>query len=347
VLLNGAAEIPEVNTPATGIGSLSLEGTNLTYNISFTGLTAPATASHIHAPADATSSTNVAVQFSVSPATAGIISGTAGLTPEQVSYIVGGMAYVSIHTTNNPGGEIRGQIVPLHITTTLNGQSEVPPVQTSATGTASFTLVGSELFYTVTYSGLTGPATGAHIHAPGDSTTPGAPVVIPFNPPSTASGTFSGSVSLDRTNLAYILAGQSYVNIHTVTNAGGEIRGQIYPIQFSSTLNGASEVPATTSLGSGTFSSGLANSTLTYTLSFTNLLSAATGAHIHGPADTSHNASIIIPFTPPAASFGTFSGTATLNPQVLLDLVSGLSYVNIHTTNYGGGEIRGQALPGN
>jgi hypothetical protein len=172
-------------------------------------------------------------------------------------------------------------------------------------------------------------------------------VLIPLNPPATASGTFSGTVALDPTNLAYLLAGQTYINIHTATNSGGEIRAQVYPFQFSANMNGASEVPATSSTGSGTASMTLLNSVLTYNVVFTNLLSAAIAAHIHGPADPTHNASVLVPFNPPAASSGTFSGSATLSSQVLFDLVTGLSYANVHTTNYPGGEIRGQVLPQN
>src|SRR6185437_16276517 len=164
-----------------------------TYEITFSGLSAPATGAHIHAPATATNSAGVVVPFSAPPATHGTISGTASLTPDLVADIINGNAYVNIHTTNNPAGEIRGQIMPLHIPVTMNGSSEVPAVTTSGTGSASFTLVGSELFYTVTYSGLTGPATGAHIHGPADSTH-NANVIIPFSPPSAAAGTFSGSV---------------------------------------------------------------------------------------------------------------------------------------------------------
>jgi hypothetical protein len=193
---------------------------------------------------------------------------------------------------------------------------------------------------------LTGPATGAHIHGPADATH-NASVIIPFDPPAASSGTFSGSVSLTPTNLAYLLSGQTYINIHTVTNGGGEIRGQIYPMQFSALLNGASEVPAAASpaTAAGTFT--LLNSELNYNITFTNLLSPATGAHIHGPADTSHNANVIVPFGAPAATAGTISGTASLDAQTLLDIVSGLTYANIHSTNYPGGEIRGQVLPHN
>jgi hypothetical protein len=76
------------------------------------------------------------------------------------------------------------------------------------------------------------------------------------------------------------------------------------------------------------------------------LLSAATAAHIHGPADSAKNAGLIITFTNvPSSTFGTISGTATLSNQELAEMAMGLTYANIHTTNYPGGEIRGQVLP--
>jgi hypothetical protein len=89
------------------------------------------------------------------------------------------------------------------------------------------------------------------------------------------------------------------------------------------------------------------NSVLSYSISFTNLLSAATAAHIHGPADTTHNGPVLIPFSAPATTFGTISGTHTLSSQELVYIVTGQTYANIHTANYPGGEIRGQIVPRN
>ena len=348
VLLNGAGEAPAlVNTPATGVGMLSLQGSNLSYSISFSGLSAPATAAHIHSPATPTNSASVQVPFiGVPAATAGTISGTTSLTATQLADIVNGMAYVNIHDTNHPGGEIRGQIVPLRIPITLNGASEVPPVTTSASGTGALTLIGSQLFYDLSYSGLTGGGTAAHIHGPADATTP-ASVLVPLNSPAGASGTLSGSVSLNPTNLAYLLAGQTYINIHSATNGGGEIRGQIYPIQLGAALSGTSEVGPTASPGSGSGSMTLVNDTLNFSVTFTNLLSPATAAHIHAPADATHNVGVVIPLTAPAATAGTISGSVALSAQNLMWLVTGQAYFNIHTTNFPGGEIRGQIQPRN
>jgi hypothetical protein len=226
-LLNGASEVPTVTTPATGVGTFSIEGSNLTYYVTFSGLSGPATASHIHGAATPLTATGVIIPFPSVPAVpAGTISGSAVLTPSQMTDITNGMAYVNIHTGNNPGGEIRGQLVPLRLTIPMSGASEVPPVTTSATGTASLTFIGSQMFYTVTYSGLSSAATASHIHGPGDSTV-NAPVLVPFTTPTGTSGSISGSAVLTPTELSYLLSGQTYVNLHTTTNPGGEIRGQI------------------------------------------------------------------------------------------------------------------------
>jgi uncharacterized protein (TIGR03118 family) len=346
VLLSGAAEIPAVTTAGTGMGTLTIEGTNLTYNITFSGLSGPAVAGHIHGAAAATNNTGVIIPFSVPAATSGTISGATTLTPDQLSDIVNGLAYVNIHTGNNPGGEIRGQIVPLRIAMALSGAAEVPPVTTAATGTGSLTLIGSQLYYNISYSGLQGSAIAAHIHGPADPTV-STGVLIPLNTPSGTSGNISGTVSLNPTNMAYLLAGLTYINIHSTTNTGGEIRGQIFPVQFAAALSGANEVPASTTPGTGSGSMTIINSLLSYNITFTNLLSPAIAAHIHGPGTPSQNVGVIIPFSAPSATSGTISGTAALTSQELADITSGLTYVNIHTTNYPGGEIRGQIFPHN
>ncbi|MDQ6886398.1 MAG: CHRD domain-containing protein [Gemmatimonadota bacterium] len=125
----------------------------------------------------------------------------------------------------------------------LNGASENPPKTATGTGTASYTLnaTGDTVSYTVTVSGLSGPPTGLHIHAPADSVT-NAPVRVPLtitNPVITgtiATGKFtvtnivnpSGVTPIN--SLAELLAlmrnGQTYTNVHTALNPGGEIRGQ-------------------------------------------------------------------------------------------------------------------------
>src|SRR5213594_445816 len=76
VFMNGASEVPQVtNSSGTAIGALSLEGSNLTYYVSFSGLSGPATAAHFHAPATPTNTAGVLVGLSPPAASSGIISG--------------------------------------------------------------------------------------------------------------------------------------------------------------------------------------------------------------------------------------------------------------------------------
>jgi hypothetical protein len=112
---------------------------------------------------------------------------------------------------------------------TLNGQQEVPPTTSQGTGNADFTLdTGTrQLSWKVSYGGLTGPAGAAHIHGPA---APGANAGVVVNlAPNGVGNPIEGSTTLTEAQVADLLAGKDYVNIHTAANKGGEIRGQIMP----------------------------------------------------------------------------------------------------------------------
>lgn len=112
---------------------------------------------------------------------------------------------------------------------TLSGAQEVPPTSSSGQGSAEFTVDpdSHKVTWNVSYSGLTGPAMAAHIHGPA---APGANAGVVTN--IAANGTASpiqGSAVLTDAQMADLMAGKDYVNIHTAQNKGGEIRGQIAP----------------------------------------------------------------------------------------------------------------------
>ncbi len=112
----------------------------------------------------------------------------------------------------------------VNLKATLNASSEVPPTQSSGTGTltATYDTTSKKLAWKGNYSGLTGPATAAHFHE-GDPGKNGG-VVVPINPPTSP---FDGSATLTDAQAAQLLAGKWYVNVHTAANKGGEIRGQV------------------------------------------------------------------------------------------------------------------------
>ena len=107
----------------------------------------------------------------------------------------------------------------------LKGSNEVPPNTSSGSGKAeaAFDTDTKVLTYTVTYSGLTGPALGAHFHGPSDSGK-NAGIALPFK---STQSPIQGTTTITETQAADLLAGKWYANIHTAANPGGELRGQM------------------------------------------------------------------------------------------------------------------------
>jgi hypothetical protein len=119
-----------------------------------------------------------------------------------------------------------GRAKTVAVEATLSAKQEVPAQvvkDTKANGAFSGKLVGSKLTWKLTFSGLTGPATAAHIHM-GAAGKSGA-VVVPLCGPckSGAHGTATLPAAVKKA-LAKHLA---YVNVHTAKNPAGEIRGQV------------------------------------------------------------------------------------------------------------------------
>ena len=116
-------------------------------------------------------------------------------------------------------------------------------------------------------------------------------------------------------------------------------------VPISATMNNATEVPPTKGSGSGTMKGTLDTTTgkLTYTVTYAGLTGPATMAHFHGPAAPGANAGVVVPI-PNVKSPDTDS--ATLTPPQIADLMAGKYYVNVHTAENKGGEIRGQVMTG-
>jgi hypothetical protein len=113
----------------------------------------------------------------------------------------------------------------------LTGAQQVPAVQTDGTGSADLSYNPSthRLSWTITYSGLSGPVTMAHLHGPAAAganagvqvwlTKKGSPVHSPIK----------GRATLTADQAQQFEAGQWYINVHTKAHPGGEIRGQVMP----------------------------------------------------------------------------------------------------------------------
>jgi hypothetical protein len=116
-------------------------------------------------------------------------------------------------------------------------------------------------------------------------------------------------------------------------------------VKFHATLTPGSEVPPTKSTGTGeaTVTLDTATHEITWDVTFSGFSSDVTAAHIHGPADTTKNAGVVVPIGSPPKSPA--HGSAKLTPELEQQLTSGMFYVNVHSKNFPSGAIRGQLTP--
>jgi hypothetical protein len=108
--LTAAQEVPAQvvkDTKATGRFVGTLNGRKLSWKLTFSHLTGPATAAHIHIGAKGKAG-NVLISL-CTPCTSGV-KGTATLSRKALKQLSKHLLYVNVHTNKNPNGEIRGQL---------------------------------------------------------------------------------------------------------------------------------------------------------------------------------------------------------------------------------------------
>ncbi|MCA6117726.1 CHRD domain-containing protein [Bradyrhizobium sp. WSM 1738] len=108
--LDGKSQVPPNTSTATGTADIDYDPASkkLSWKLSYSGLSGPATAAHFHGPAEAGKNAGVAV--AIPNAASSPVEGSATLTDAQAADLVAGRYYINIHTAANPGGEIRGQV---------------------------------------------------------------------------------------------------------------------------------------------------------------------------------------------------------------------------------------------
>ena len=109
---------------------------------------------------------------------------------------------------------------------TLSGSQEVPPVTTSASGRGMITVAADmAISGSVTTTGVNG--TAAHIHMGAMGTN--GPVIVPLVKAGDGVWSVGTGAKLSDAQYAAFKAGNTYVNVHSEANKGGEIRGQLRP----------------------------------------------------------------------------------------------------------------------
>ena len=108
--LSGASEVPANTSAGKGAADIDYDAATkkMSWKLTYSGLSGPATAAHFHGPAEADK--NAGVALAIPNATSSPTEGSATLTDAQAADLTAGKYYINIHTAANPGGEIRGQV---------------------------------------------------------------------------------------------------------------------------------------------------------------------------------------------------------------------------------------------
>lgn len=108
--LTGSQEVPPVGTAGSGMAEVRLntETNALSWKVTYSGLSGPAGAAHIHGPAEVGRNAGVLIPFTNVGSQP--ITGQTTVTPQQIADLAAGRWYVNVHTPGHPGGEIRGQL---------------------------------------------------------------------------------------------------------------------------------------------------------------------------------------------------------------------------------------------
>jgi hypothetical protein len=357
-ILAGVNEAPNpVTTNASGVAGFQLsQGMDTLWIMAqVNGLSGPITGAHIHSgvPGQAGGVILDLNQYRKGNKISGFVTGGA-LNSNLITEMISGRTYINVHTNANPNGEIRGNIMlesdyALHAE--MSGANEVPAVTGSTSHgitVASVSQDKSMIHLHTVFTNLSSSITGAHLHI-GKAGTNG--VVIVNLMPYLSGNQIHGSFRITQlgSRVDSLLMGDVYINVHTSNNMGGEIRGQLMPskgLAFMTILNGAAERPPVVSLGFGLSYVEInpAMDTLTVHVVYDSLTSTATDAHFHNATrDSSGGVEIALKNLMTAnAIHGTI---VSFDKAVLRKMLAGNIYINIHTSIYTGGEIRGQMLP--
>ena len=340
--LSGDQEPTPTVTGALGTGTLSLTSPSreLSGAISLNGMTA--TAAHVHL-GDIGVNGAVIVPLAETAAGSGMwaVPPNTVVTEAQATAFAAGGLYFNAHSTENPGGEIRGQIGRQVLAAQLSAAQEVPTNTSTATGNGLVSLdpVTKKFTARLTLTGMT--ATAAHIH-PGAVGVNG-PVLFPLSETAAGSGVWVSAADavLTDAQITLLTTGSLYFNAHSTAFPGGQIRGQIgLNVRYAS-LSAAQEVPpnASAATGTGTLVVNPATRAASGGIAIAGM--TATAAHIHIGA-TGANGAVIVPLTDVGAGVWNVPANSVLSADQFKAYKQGNLYFNAHSPAFPGGEIRGQ-----
>lgn len=359
--LSGANIIPTpVMNNASGVAGFMLNSTRdtLYMNFSATELSGAITGFHIHEGNDKTNGPvllDLASSLMGNYAKAKIV-----VTPTLLKKLLRSEVYLAVHTAANPNGELRGQIKlesDFGYYTEMDGAQQVPMNNTMAKGVAAINLSldGKTLEVKAVIDGLSGAIMGAHLHKGAAGMNGG--LLVDLSSMISANGrALYGVVEIDDSIKSvfqnYVKMGMVYLNIHTMANPNGEVRGQIkydqnlrFDARIDTTQITGNLNTVSSAIGAAKFSLNASFDTLKYYIVVSNLTGAFTAAHIHN-AEPNMDGGVVYEFPMSAINGNVISGAWTksngLTDNLISQLLYGNLYVAVHTAANPSGELRGQ-----
>ncbi|HLN53448.1 MAG TPA: CHRD domain-containing protein [Lentimicrobium sp.] len=349
--------------------NLSIDSMRLEVNVLVTGLTSPITNAHLHygAPGIAGPAVVPLMPYNEGNTFRGVVNLDSITDPMGfLDSLNIGSVYVNVHTTNYPGGEVRGQLSrheALSFDSWMDTEQETdtldPATPEMAHGLTHMYINEAidSLWVHVLVDSLSGPVSASHFHM-GVMGEPG-PVIIPLTIDTTMGNMIMATITAQDTTftdeaqfttfLTNVLNGNIFINVHTDLNPGGEIRGQIRAVAHTGTifnLCSRQEVGTVTNggdaQGSGVVSMDRDREMLHYAIAVCDLSSALTGAHFH-QAPAGQNGDIIFTLPTDSTVYGYWNDTS-FTSEIAALFESGGIYANFHTTVNPAGEIRGQVM---
>ena len=233
---------------------------------------------------------------------------------------------------------------------TLQASQETPPTTSKGSGVVivKYDMATKTLKLYGDYAGLTTPIVGSHIHRgqPGVA----GPIVIDLVNSSDTTGTLTTTGKLTQPQEDSLLAGNMYANVHTTTYPAGELRAQLTVTTgqttfLSASLQGAQETPPDSSKATGAASVlvDMGTDSVFVTGHYSGLTSASNNAHVHlqNPGTAGP---VLFPIYHSMATAGSVHAATIVTTADATTIITGGAYVNVHSTKYPAGEIRGQLL---
>lgn len=247
--LSSSSQNPPFESDGYGGVAIELKGDSLILSGTFANLESDFNAdvaggSHIHlAPAGRNGSVDIALDASVSSSMrAGNFKSSNNrfeLDASAVGNLMTREYYINIHTAEHAGGSLRGQILPpadAYFKAKLSTRNQVPPFQATGTGEVIAEVRDSTVTLTGSFHGMASAfnsdvAGGSHIHMAAVGENGGVEVPISAqtgsNDTSGVYVTSDNTYQLNQTQTEALFEGNTYVNIHSMVHAGGELRGQL------------------------------------------------------------------------------------------------------------------------